>query len=83
MAETVGELESASGAQTGLRSTKGDIAVSVGLRLLSFGPLLILILLAAVIGLLTPNFLSPGNLSNILAQTAVIAIVAMGQQLVI
>jgi len=36
-----------------------------------------------VIGLLTPNFLKPGNLSNILAQTAVIAIVAMGQQLVI
>jgi ribose transport system permease protein len=47
------------------------------------GPLLILVLLAAVIGLLTPNFLKPGNLSNILAQTAVIAIVAIGQHLVI
>jgi ribose transport system permease protein len=32
---------------------------------------------------LTPNFLKPGNIGNILAQTAVIAIVAMGQQLVI
>ena len=61
----------------------GISAVSLGLRLLSIGPLLILILLVAVIGLLTPNFLKPGNLSNILAQTAVIAIVAMGQQLVI
>ena len=35
------------------------------------------------ISLLTPNFLKPGNLSNILAQTAVIAIVALGQHLVI
>ena len=33
--------------------------------------------------LLTPNFLKPSNLSNILAQIAVIAIVAIGQHLVI
>jgi ribose transport system permease protein len=58
-------------------------AVPLSLRLLSIGPLLILVLLIAVIGLLTPNFLSPGNLGNIVAQTAVIAIVAVGQQLVI
>jgi len=58
-------------------------AVSLSLRLLSIGPLLILVLLIAGIGLLTPNFLSPGNLGNIVAQTAVIAIVAVGQQLVI
>jgi ribose transport system permease protein len=57
--------------------------VSLGLRLLSIGPLLVLIVLAAVIGLLTPNFLKPGNISNILAQTAVIATVAIGQHLVI
>jgi ribose transport system permease protein len=58
-------------------------AVSIGLRLLSFGPLLILVLLTAVISLLTPHFLKPGNVSNIMAQTAVIAIVAIGQHLVI
>jgi ribose transport system permease protein len=58
-------------------------AISLGLRLLSIGPLLILIALAAVISLLTPNFLKPGNLGNIVAQTAVIAIVAIGQHLVI
>jgi len=58
-------------------------AVSLGLRLLSIGPLLVLVLLVIIIGLFTPNFLKPGNLGNILAQTAVIAIVAMGQQLVI
>lgn len=57
--------------------------VKIGLTLLSFGPLLILFLLVVVIGLVTPNFLKPVNLGNILSQTAVIAIVAMGQQLVI
>ncbi|QDY99723.1 ABC transporter permease [Nitratireductor mangrovi] len=58
-------------------------AVSLGLRLLSVGPLLILFALIVVISFLTPHFLKPGNISNILAQTAVIAIVAMGQHLVI
>ncbi len=58
-------------------------AVALGLRLLSFGPILILALLVLAISLLTPNFLKPVNIGNILAQTAVIAIVAMGQQLVI
>ena len=65
------------------RSVVGGSAVSLGLWILSIGPVFILILLAAVISLFTPNFLKPGNLSNILAQTAVIAIVAIGQQLVI
>ena len=65
------------------RGASAASAVSFGLRLLSIGPVLILLILAAVISLLTPNFLKPGNLSNILAQTAVIAIVAIGQQLVI
>jgi ribose transport system permease protein len=64
-------------------SVAGASAISLGLRLLSMGPALILLALAVVIGLMTPSFLTPGNLSNIVAQTAVIAIVAMGQQLVI
>jgi ribose transport system permease protein len=62
---------------------QGTSAIAIGLRLLSVGPLLILIALAAVISLLTPDFLKPGNLGNIVAQTAVIATVAMGQHLVI
>jgi ribose transport system permease protein len=61
----------------------GGSALPLALRLLSIGPLLILIVLAAVISLLTPNFLKPANLGNIVAQTAVIAIVAVGQHLVI
>ena len=57
--------------------------MSLALRLLSVGPLLILILLAAAISQLTPDFLKPVNIGNIIAQTAVIAIVAIGQQLAI
>lgn len=57
--------------------------LGLALRLLGIGPLLILIVLVAGISLATPNFLKPVNLGNILAQTAVIAIVAIGQHLVI
>jgi ribose transport system permease protein len=57
--------------------------VSAGLRLLSIGPVLILIILMVVCGVVTPSFLKPVNIGNILAQTAVIAVVAMGQHLVI
>jgi len=58
-------------------------ALSIGLRLLGVGPLLILVALVIGIGIATPNFLKPVNIGNIVAQTAVIAIVAMGQHLVI
>nr|WP_295467862.1 ABC transporter permease [Mesorhizobium sp.] len=67
----------------GSEDRAGTAAVALGLKLLSFGPILILALLVLAISLLTPNFLKPVNIGNILAQTAVIAIVAMGQQLVI
>ncbi len=63
--------------------TGGTVLIALGLRLVSIGPLLILIGLIAVISLLTPYFLTPINIRNILAQTAVIAIVALGQHLVI
>jgi len=61
----------------------GSPSVRIGLTLLSFGPLLILVALVVVISVITPNFLKPGNLSNIVAQTSVVAVVAIGQQLVI
>lgn len=79
MSESVSEEGEAALSASG----RGDTAISVWLRLLSVGPLLILAVLAIIISLLTPNFLKPINLSNILAQTAVIAIVAVGQYLVI
>ena len=84
MADVAGEQsEIPSSSAAVVRVPGGASLISLGLRLLSIGPVLILVLLAAVIGLLTPNFLTPGNLSNILAQTAVIATVAIGQHLVI
>ncbi|MBV8767017.1 MAG: ABC transporter permease [Hyphomicrobiales bacterium] len=65
------------------RHSGAGSAVSLALQLLGIGPLLILILLVGAISQLTPYFLQPSNISNILAQTAVIAIVAIGQHLVI
>ena len=55
----------------------------LGLRLLAFGPVLILLALIIIVGAVTPGFLSSINIGNILAQTAVIAVVAIGQHLVI
>jgi ribose transport system permease protein len=77
--------EPASPLVKGEQSSRREVgrSVAIALRLLGIGPLLILVALAVTASLLTPNFLKPGNLSNILAQTAVIAIVALGQHLVI
>lgn len=78
-----GEGVTAAPARPAAATGNADRVVALGLRLLSAGPLLILVLLVAGIALVTPVFLKPLNLGNILAQTSVIAIVAMGQQLVI
>jgi ribose transport system permease protein len=65
-------------------AAEGNVTtVDLALKLLGFGPLLILVVLTVIIAAVTPHFLKPINLGNILAQTAVIAIVAMGQQIVI
>jgi ribose transport system permease protein len=47
------------------------------------GPALILILLIVVVGLTTPIFLTTRNLGNVFSQTSVIAVLALGQLLVI
>lgn len=65
------------------RYAEGRAGLPVALRLLAIGPVLILIVLVAAVSVATPNFLKPVNIGNILAQTAVIAIVAIGQHLVI
>jgi ribose transport system permease protein len=47
------------------------------------GPPLILLVLIGLMSLLSPFFLTTGNIGNVLAQTAVIAVLAVGQLLVI
>ncbi len=58
-------------------------ALRVALFLLRAGPLLILLILIVVIALVTPVFLTTRNIGNVLAQTAVISVLAVGQLLVI
>ena len=73
---------SGTASQSSLSASNGSV-LSIGLRILSAGPVLILVLLIAALSFLSPYFLTPRNISNILAQTAVISVVAMGQHLVI
>jgi ribose transport system permease protein len=77
------ELEAIPGSNPTRRSRGVLLNLSAGLRLLSVGPLLILVVLIVLVSLTTPNFLKPGNIGNILSQTAVIAVVALGQHLVV
>jgi ribose transport system permease protein len=53
------------------------------LVVLRMGPALILVLLVGVLSLLSPVFATTGNLGNVLSQSAVIAVLAVGQLLVI
>lgn len=55
-------------------------AALLGLRL---GPALILFVLILIVSLTTPIFFTSRNLGNVLSQTAVIAVLALGQLLVI
>ena len=57
--------------------------VRLSLKLLGAGPVVILFALIVLLGFLSPYFLTGRNLGNILSQTAVIALVAMGQHIVI
>src|SRR6187431_611025 len=57
--------------------------VGVVLTLLRLGPLLILVLLIVVLANLSPVFFTAQNLGNVLTQSAAIAILAIGQLLVI
>jgi ribose transport system permease protein len=57
--------------------------VGAMLWLLRLGPFLILVLMIAVLAGMSPVFFTPGNLGNVLTQSAAIAILAMGQLLVI
>jgi len=57
--------------------------LEIGLLLLRIGPAIGLLTLIVVIAQLTPAFATPRNLGNLLSQSAVISVLAMGQLLVI
>ena len=61
----------------------GDRAASLGLRTLQAGPLLILALLALAMALLSPYFATRANLVNLGFQASFVAVLALGQLLVI
>jgi len=62
---------------------EGYRALRIAMRLLRVGPLLILLALIVVMAFLSPFFLTTRNLGNVMAATAAIAVLAMGQLLVI
>ena len=53
------------------------------LTVISAGPALILVALIVIMTFLSPVFLTTGNIGNVLSQTAVIAVLAIGQLLAI
>jgi ribose transport system permease protein len=59
------------------------LVLELVMKVLRVGPVLMLLLLVAVLAVLEPIFLTPRNIGNVLAQTAVITVLAMGQFLVI
>jgi ribose transport system permease protein len=62
---------------------RGYGALGLGLRLLRIGPALMLVLVVIIASLATPLFLTTTNIGNVLSASAVIAVLAMGQLLVI
>ena len=67
-----------------LATSNGTLkTLSLALNLLRIGPLLILILMVVVVSLSSQYFFTPRNISNVFAQTAVIATLALGQFVVI
>jgi ribose transport system permease protein len=73
--EAIGTRESRTDVRDGLLH-----AALIGLRL---GPALVLLLLCVLVSLTTPYFFTSRNIGNVLSQTAVIAVLALGQLLVI
>ena len=57
--------------------------MSVSLRIVQTGPVLLLALVVAVMTVLSPFFLTERNITNLGFQTSIVAVLALGQLLVI
>jgi ribose transport system permease protein len=71
------------GATSSNDSTQPSRLLRVGLVVVRIGPAIGLVGLIVAMSLLSPVFLSPRNIGNLLAQSAVISVLAMGQLLAI
>jgi ribose transport system permease protein len=68
---------------TGDQAPDAPLPLRIGLLLLRIGPAIGLVALIVVLSVLSPVFLSARNIGNLLSQSAVICVLAMGQLLVI
>jgi ribose transport system permease protein len=75
----VGAVSPASGSPVSTRYQLARVALAV----IRLGPVLILVALIVVMRFASPVFFTTGNARNVLAQTAAIAVLAIGQLLVI
>jgi ribose transport system permease protein len=65
------------------RAWSSDQTLRAVLAVVQAGPVVILVLLASVMSILSPVFLTTGNLENLAVQTSIVAAVAIGQLLVV
>jgi len=77
-----GRVAKDSAAASGATARWGD-SLTVLLWLLQAGPIFILVALIAVFGVLAPHFLTIVNLQNLLAQSAIVCALGLGEFLVI
>ena len=73
-------IERITGSQVG-GATERSIRLS--LSIIRLGPAIILLLLVVAMTLLSPVFLTGANISNVVVQTSVLAVLAIGQLFVI
>jgi ribose transport system permease protein len=73
-------IERITGGQVG-GTTERSIRLS--LSFIRLGPVIILLLLVLAMTLLSPVFLTGANISNVIVQTSVLAVLAIGQLFVI
>jgi ribose transport system permease protein len=76
------DVDSAPPARPDVHVSKNRV-IHLALILIRVGPVAILVMLIGLIALLSPVFLTTGNIGNVLAQSAVIAVLAIGQLMVI
>lgn len=67
----------------GQSASRRELAYAIALRLISFGPGVLLFALVVTMAILSPYFLTERNLQNLGTQSAIVAMLALGQLLVI